>query len=232
MPAVTTGFLPSKHGFPFPNCFPAGVPVLTLPGPLGRLCRYPGGGVCGGMVFVALDHFLHGVPVPAEPTDVLFRHLWGRLLGSWNFPFGVLKYYDWQRRPLASAFVGGVRVRAGTTALTVDEWPRIRAHLDAGMPAPLGLVQAAGYDPRRMARHHQVLATGYDLSDDAVSLHVYDPNWPGDDALTLTVPLRAPDAGAMVAHGTEGPTIRGLFLAEYRRPDALPEFPTAAPRLL
>lgn len=232
MSVVTTGFLPSKHGFPFPNCFPAGVPVLNLPGPLARLCRYPGGGVCGGMVFVALDHYLHGVPRPAEPTDVLFRRLWRRLLGSWSFPFGVLKYYDWQRRPLASAFVGGVRVRAGTTALTAAEWPKIQASLDAGMPAPLGLVQTDGFDPRRMSRHHQVLAYGYDASDDAVSLHVYDPNWPDQDTVTLTLPVRDPDAGAMVVHGIEGPTVRGVFLAEYRRPDALPEFPTGARRLV
>lgn len=229
---MRTGFLPSKHGFPFPNCFPAGAPVLDLPGPLGRLARYPGGGVCGGMVFVALDHYLHGVPVPAEPTDALFRHLWRRLLGSWNFPFGVLRYYDWQRRPLESRFVGGVRVRVGTTALTAAEWPKMRALLDAGMPAPLGVVQATGYDPRQMPRHHQVLATGYDATDDGVSLHVYDPNWPGDDALTLTLPLRTPDAGAMVTHGIEGPTVRGVFLSEYRRPDALPEFPTVAAKRL
>jgi hypothetical protein len=193
---VNTGFLPSKHGFPFPNWFAPGRRVL---GPV----RYPGGGVCGGMVFTALDHFLAGAPLPAGDPDDLLPHLWRRLLASWNLPFGVLRYYDWQRRP-----------QQRVNELTAAEWPRIKACLDAGLPAPLGLVQADGWHPRRLPLHHQALAVGYELDGDAVTLGCYDPNWPGDDTLTLAVDLTAarPPAG-----GHAGPDLRGLFLTEYRR---------------
>lgn len=184
---VRTGFVPSVHGFPFPNWFTPGVPVW---GPV----RYPGGGACGGMVFAALDCFLAGVPLPPGEPDELLPWLWRRLLASWNLPFGVAKYYDWQRRS-----------DAAVAALTVAEWPRIRACLDMGMPAPLGLVQADGWNPRRLPLHHQVLAVGYEQAGDAVTLNVYDPNVPGDDSLMLTL---AP-----------GPVVRGLFLTEYRRAD-------------
>lgn len=191
-----TGFVPSVHGFPFPNGFTPGVRVL---GPV----RYPGGGCCGGMVFAALDHFLAGVPLPVGEPDDLLPWLWRRLLASWNLPFGVLRYYDWQRR--SDELVG---------ARTAADWPRIRAALDAGLPAPLGLVQAGGWHPRGLPRHHQVLATGYELAGDAVAVACYDPNFPADDAVTLTLDL----AGGPV-RASHSDAVRGVFLTEYRRAD-------------
>jgi hypothetical protein len=221
-----TAFLPTKHGFPFANCFPRGTPVFEVPTPLGRVrVGDAGGGLCGGMVFAALDCFLHGVPVPREPALPLVRYLARRLMASWNFPFGVLRYYDWQRRPGVSRFAGGVRVLAGVSYLTIaEEWPRVRASLDAGMPAPLGLVQARSFNPRQLPRNHQVLAYGYELDEPAggLTLRVYDPNYPNDDGLTLTLNLLDPDRERIVIHGVEGPTVRGFFLTEYRKPPEAP----------
>lgn len=206
---LLTGFLPSRHGFPFPNYWPDGLPLITLPTPFGPAwvgnARY---GVCGGMVFAALDYFLHRLPVPAEPTPALFRYLVRRLFASWDLPFGGLRYFAWQARPRLH----------GPTARR--EWPRVRAVLDAGLPAPLGLVQVRSLDPRQVGRNHQVLAYGYAATGDEVCLRVYDPNYPNDDGLSLTFDADpvAGDRDRPVIHGIVGPTVRGFFLTEYRKP--------------
>ncbi len=222
MTVVRTAFDPVRHAPPFPNCFPRGTPVVTLPTPFGRLrlgdaCY----GLCGGMVFAALDGFLWGVPPPAEPTPEVVRYFARRLLESWDFPFGVLKYLDWQRRPQRSATVGGTRLVNGLTRLTVrTTWPDVRAQLDAGVPVPLGVVKASSFDPRRMPENHQVLAHGYTLAGDTATLHVYDPNYPADPDAAVELPLADPESPRAFAHSCEGHTVRGLFVAAYTRPDA------------
>jgi len=221
-----TGFVPTKHGFPFPNCYPHGCPVVSVPTPFGWLpIGDAAGGLCGGMVFASLDLYLFGLPRPAAPEPPVFRYFCRRLLASWNFPFGVLKYYVWQCRPGASRFMAGVRSLDGVSRLTItEEWPRVRASLDAGMPVPLGLVQAHSFNPRRLVRNHQVLAYGYELDEakGEVVLRVYDPNHPNDDATTLSLSLLDPDRERMVIHSVEGPTVRGFFATEYRRPADAP----------
>jgi hypothetical protein len=217
---VPTGFLPSVHGFRFPNWFPPGTPVLRVPTPFGRVpVGTANGGLCGGMVFTALDHFAHGLPIPAvdDPPPELVAALGRRLVDSFDLPFGVLRYYDWQRRPLADRSLG----RAGLTALTLREWAKLQPLLDAGQPTPLGLVNAEGLSPRWLGENHQVLATGYDLHPDTgeLTVHVYDPNHPRADDVRLRWNVTAdPAVGQAVTHSHEGRPVRGFFVSEYRRP--------------
>ena len=216
-------FKPSRHGFPFPNRFPSGSPVVEIPTPFGRIkIGDASAGLCGGMVFAAMDLYSHGeaaVPECAGPPVV--RYLCRRLLDSWNLPFGVLKYYDWQRRPAATKFLAGIRVCDGLMRLTVlEEWPEIRARLGAGRPVALGIVNSAGYGSKALIRNHQVLCYGYDFDEASqeVTLAIYDPNHPGDDTATLTFRVDEPDADGRIVHSCEGATVRGLFLTENRRP--------------
>ena len=142
------------------------------------------------MIFTAMDLYHLGLPVPQEHSPPLFAYFARRLIESWNLPFGALKYYDWQRRPLASR-ASRDSYRAGLTVRTVEaEWPRIRADLDAGHPVALGVVKVEGWDFRRIAQNHQVMAYGYDLDEakNEVTIRIYDPNYPGDEA-TLTLNL-------------------------------------------
>jgi hypothetical protein len=227
MPTHTLPFRPTTHGFPFPNWYPPGSPVVEVPTPFGRLkFGDANGGLCGGMVFAALDLYLFGVPRPLEPTPPVYKYFCKRLLESWNLPFGVLKYYDWQRRAGASKVVAGVPLVAGVTRLTAAEWPRIKAAIDSGVPAALGLVNACSFSPRQLCRNHQVLAYGYDWNEATgdLAVKVYDPNYPNDDTMDLRVNLADPDREELVTHGCEGKTVRGFFLTEYRRPVDPPVF--------
>lgn len=208
--AFVPGFDVRKHGFAFPNTFPAGTPVVSVPTPFGRVNFGDAGvGVCGGMVYAAVDYFLYGLPVPAEPTDPVFRYLCRRLLDSFNFPFGWMKYWDWQaRRDVAS--------------LTARDWPRVQATLNDGHPCPLGLVKIHALDPRQLGRNHQVLAFGYDRSPaDDVTVLTYDPNFPGD---VVELKTNLTDLNRPVHHAFEGNSVRGFFPTDYRRPAEAPVF--------
>lgn len=208
---VVTAFDAGRHAPGFANRFPRGTPVLSLPTPFGRVALGDAAdGLCGGMVFAALDAYLWGVPPPGEPTPAVVRYLSRRLLASWDIPAGLLKYYAWQRRDQATLH-----------RLTTEvEWPAIRARLDAGTPVPLGVVKPLSRDPRRLVRNHQVLARGYELTGAGVRIWVYDPNYPEADA---SLELAA-DPERALRHSCEGETVRGVFRSRYARPAAPPDW--------
>jgi hypothetical protein len=104
------------------------------------------------------------------------------------------------------------------------EWPKIRGRIDAGKLVPLGLVKEYGASPLKLAKNHQVLAYGYDLVGDDLTVRVYDPNYPGDDSASLMWNLAHPDASRMVTHSCEGANVRGVFATDYRPPRTLPTF--------
>lgn len=209
------GFVPSKHGFRFANRWPA-QPLFSFG--YRNLLRISVGdasnGLCGGMVFAACDFFLdHVEPPPDEEPPAagspLFRYLRRRLFDSFHLPWGVLQYYSWM-----SHADGRGSLAERTMRVT---WPRAQAAIDAGRPAPLGLIRVHSRHPARLGQNHQVLAYGYDWDDAAGTLRValYDPNHPGADDVTLTIRsghLSSPDA---IIQST-GEPCRGFLALPYR----------------
>ncbi|MBA2373549.1 MAG: hypothetical protein H0V74_05040 [Chloroflexi bacterium] len=170
-------FLPSTHGLHFPNHFPPG-PTVRL-GPLDPRLIGVGdasAGLCGGMSWYVRELFQAGRPVPpdTEPPangSPLFRAIVRRQVRS----------LDWLRTPLRfyrMAILGPERAARRSHDV---EWPRIRARIDAGHLAMVGLVRQTGWDPRTLTSNHQVLAYAYEMDGDAVTLRIFDPNWPGRD---------------------------------------------------
>jgi hypothetical protein len=204
-----TGFLPSRHGFAYRNDWPS-EPVVVLRTPLGGIgVGNAAGGLCGGMVFAALDYWHAGLVPPAERPcrgDAAYRFLVRRLLASWRLPAGVARYYRWMLLPDSAA-------RRGVASRTVrTQLPAVLAQLDRGRPVPLGVVTVASIRPVDLALNHQVLAYGYRIdADGAVTLRVYDPNrGPVDDATIRLDPLA-------FGHtlGLDRPA-RGFFRTRYR----------------
>src|SRR5690242_2954322 len=175
---VATGFLPSEHGFAFGNSWPEG-PAVSVPLGAGALrigtlgIGNAGRGLCGGMVFAALDYWHAGVAPPAErpePGTPLFRVIVRRLVDSWRLPAGVARYSRWMLLPdgdkrsgarpaggrTAEARPAGALTAGVASRTTQRHWPGVRAMLDAGVPAPLGVVTVASANPLLLGANHQV----------------------------------------------------------------------------
>jgi hypothetical protein len=203
------GFLPSRYGFHFRNAWPSGpartisLGLLTIPiGDTGR-------GLCGGMAFAARDRFARGEDAPADlappkPGDALFKEIVDRQFASFG-PFFSVPIRFW----LSSAGSQAARDRETVR----DAWPAIRAAIDAGEPAMVGLVRLAGRNPLALGLGHQVVAYRYDETATQIGIGIYDPNHPGAgaDDVTLTVERR-PDGTLALGQSTGEPLIGLLAL--------------------
>ena len=200
--AVSTGFVPSAHGLPFPNTWRD--TFLGLIASRGR---------CGGMVFAALDHFHAGETPPSGEGGALPLH------------DSELERYIW-RRQVASA-AGGLGINLwrfvwftylpthgplGIAEESRRELAPLIGALRSGRPVPLGLVSSFG--GTHLFRNHQVLAVGAEVAADRVRVRVYDPNYPGRDDVVIEVPF---DETAQVVErvGSREISWRGLFIERY-----------------
>jgi hypothetical protein len=201
-------FRPSRHGFAFANAWPAAA-AISIQTPVGRIgIGNAARGLCGGMVFAALDYWRAGRQPPAiRPTAgaPLYRFIVRRLLESWRLPGGVVEYY------LAMLATDG-DLAARTIA---RQWPRARALLDRGQPVTLGVVTVASANPLLLGANHQVLAYSYRQAGAEVTLLVYDPNSGPDDDVSVRFSTVVPPGGAFIHNIAVSWPVRGFFLTRY-----------------
>ena len=203
-------FRPTRYGYRFRNVWPK-QPALFLS--LGAI-RIPFGdtsrGLCGGMVFAARDRFERDEDAPPDPTPPqaglpLFREIVERQLAS----FGPLLVSVPIRFWLAAARGEARRIRE-----TVQRaWPAIRADIDAGRPAMIGLVRLATVNPLAPLGH-QVVGFRYDETPDRVAIGVYDPNHPGEDDVEIVL-VRSADGRASLTQST-GEDVIGLLSLPFK----------------
>jgi len=236
--AAVPGFLPSLHGFHFANRWPAG-PTVTF-GPFDPRILGIGdaaAGLCGGMVTTARDLFEAGIAPPADTDPPAngsprFRAIVRRQVESLDWLRVPLRFYDLQaaRPDPPTGWSVALRRLPPRVIAVRDEWPRIRADIDAGRLPAVGLVRVAGSSPRALAINHQVLAWGYEEEAGSVRIRIYDPNHPGDDAVELRAAV-APAPGAPAEAGlgplrpdlvrlaqSTGEPLLGFFRQRYARP--------------
>ncbi len=238
------GFLPSTSGMRFTNHFPTGIPIVTIPIP-GAGRSIPIGdasnGVCGGMVYAALDLFLAKprlrVPETASAppgSSTLMTYVTRRLVDSFALDHGVAsnvaRYLRLMSTPDRDAFI----IDGVGSVMAHQEWPKVKRDLDADRPCPLGLVAGGRVSPmdfstkvERLGHCHQVLAYGYDLDAGHLTLHVYDPNDPGTDTSTIEVDLSDTSGGATLATDRISSRIsgHGSFRAFFRHDHYVPVQP-------
>jgi hypothetical protein len=141
-----------------------------------------------------------------------------------------LQYFTWMNLPDGdsgfSALGRQVTVEQGVSARTIlQQWPQVKASLDRGIPAALGLVTVHSRDPGDLGKNHQVLAYAYDTSASWVTVHVYDPNSGQDDGVSIAFDTAAPHRATAFTSNVDLPeSIRGFFLTAYS-----PATPPASP---
>ena len=214
---AVANFLPSVRGFHFANAWPPG-PTVRF-GPLDP--RWIGigdasSGLCGGMVYTVADLFAAGVPMPddREPPangSPRFHSIVRRQVQSLAWLSVPVRF--WMRSALGGS-VGGDRARA-----TFDhEWPKVRALIDAGQLAMIGLIRVDSANPMDLTRNHQVMAWGYAEDGRGVTLRLYDPNWPDRDDVTITIELDRALRATGLSQSTGEPLL-GWFALPYSPAD-------------
>jgi len=217
-------FLPSRDGFAFINAWPS-EPAVAVDTPLGTInIGNAAAGLCGGMVFAALDYWHAGISPPATrpgPGEPLYQYIVQRLINSWHVPAGVLQYYQWMNLPngdTGSNLLGRqITIERGLSWRTIEtQWPQIKADLDSGTPAALGVVTVASANPADLGVNHQVLAYRYDASASQVTVHVYDPNRGQADGIYISFDPRAPEQPTKFANNMDiAEPVRGFFRNAY-----------------
>ncbi len=212
------GFAASSRGFHFTNSW-SGEPLKRVNLKLGSIpIGKASNGLCGGMVFAALDWFEARRPIPSMTTSppdgsALRTYVIDRLIDSFDLPGGVVPYattmasgYPAHDGELLAA-VAQVPSRAGLLARRT--WPTVKARIDAGHPCPLGLVMVESDNPADLKHQHQVLAYAYQLRGTQLTMWVYDPNSPGDDHVTIAYDTARTDLPVVVHHrvDADGPLV-------------------------
>lgn len=209
---VSSGFVPSVHGFRFANWFPG----------------YRYSAVCGGMVHAALDYYHAGEAVPEDsaipPEDSpLYQHIARRLIDSFGPLFSSpAKLVAWMHLPDAT--------QHGVWRKTRDGIPGILERLDSGEPVPLYLIYSNAKENPDPRLNHQVLASGYRrIGEGVVELSIYDPNCPGDDSVRVRAEDVALSGGCLGVRsfqrrdGAKERTLHGFFATGHYRKKEPPQ---------
>lgn len=176
-----TSFSPLKHGFKFENDFAN--PLVDLPG-YGKVETK---GRCGGMAFAALDYYFNNLQVPtnaALPADgtLLADYIYKRLFDSFLAPTAV-NFVSWTlHADHQTWFYKGV-----TRWTREDEFPRLKASIDAGTPVAIGVKNVS--DLTQIGSDHQIVGYGYE--DDGagnLTVYAYDNNYANEEVRLWTTP--------------------------------------------
>ncbi|WP_350285775.1 hypothetical protein [uncultured Croceitalea sp.] len=173
-----TAFKPVQHGFKFENTF-KNIFIDAI--------DWRTGGLCGGMVYTALDYYnTRGRTIPKtiyRPTEgsPLQRYLYDRQVTS--LTSNLDKWAEIGLNPGGARnsefFNWGLENKRGSR---INE---LRSFIDRGIPVPLGMQSVGEKDSD--PGNHQVLAIGYDFGtaqDMAngrykrkMKIYIYDPNY-------------------------------------------------------
>jgi hypothetical protein len=206
------GFVPSIHGFHFANSWPSAPAFWVGRGYLRLGIGDASKGFCGGMSQAVRDRFERGQAPPPDqvspaPATPLFDEIARRQVDSFDrFVIVPFRFLRMARQPAPDR----------SSATTSRAWPAIRAEIDGGHLAMVGLVRSAGRDPLRNELGHQVGGYRYAETSAAVRIGIYDPNHPDDDSVELVM-AGGSDGSLSISQSTGEPLV-GLLDLPYVPP--------------
>jgi len=172
-----TNFDPSIHGFNFVN---------TFKNDMIKEFDIRTGGLCGGMVYAALDYYKANQTIPQQEHrpavhTTLHDYIYSRQVNS--LTENLDKWAELGVNPLGAR--NGEFFNWGLQAFNGGRIEELKASLNRGQPVPLGLWHADGYT----GGDHQVLAIGYKMgrykgdlknNKEDFEIYIYDPNYPNE----------------------------------------------------
>ena len=232
-------FLPSTHGFGFPNSFSGYFLPFSTPAFLGSRKVPSKYGLCGGMCAAAYDYALAGRAIPQKNSTPnqgtrLQRYLFQRQMDSMGgLGQQVVKVAQWTSLPDGTLL--------GTQACTSVEFNSIRHKMDDKNPVVLALIYERAGSLKELSRlifnNHQVLAYAYQQDDSGVvAIKVYDPNLPGrDDVVIQSEPVvlgevTSPTGSETVMGLSSTQLLSGAFYKQVRGYFAMPFLPVQPPK--
>ena len=187
-----TSFRPTVHGFPFSNSWTQGplmnldLGVATIP--IGNAAQ----GLCGGMVFAAVDYWSAGQPIPttqppSTPGDPLYDFIVSRLKDSFDLPNLPVRLWGIQQPTYPETGDASNPFEGLAPIVIKDSLPQIRSWIDQGAPSPICVLRTRSANPVDLGINHQVLVWAYQGMGNSIRLWIYNPNVPGHDDLTIDV---------------------------------------------
>ena len=222
-------FLPSTQGLKYVNIWPH-VPDRKVALPLGLPevgLLDAAAGLCGGMVFAVRDLFEAGLPRPPAlqnppPGSPAFDYIVERLFDSFGGLLGIGNYLLWMGLPRDDRVIGSMIVHGSSWHTINESMPVIRSTIDEGHPCPLALVCIHSLNPVGLGQNHQVLVWGYEDGPTTTTLHLYDPNHPDRDDVTITFDPTHPAQTTDFLYSTKDHTVLGFFVPAYSPCDPKP----------
>lgn len=202
---MKTNFNPLSHGFYFPNRFE----FKGLSKVIKMIKSSFIYGMCGGMVFSAMDYYFDQIKLPnyktVEELPLSYtKYLWKRQTQSVSISV-LLKIIQFATLSVSKSMQKTIQV----------ELPKIMERLHDGLPAPIVIIRSSLF--QNPTHNHQVLVTGYVDNGSSLDLEIYDPNHPKINPM-LSIYL-LPEY--LITQST-GEPIRGLFLNKYSYQFSLP----------
>ena len=195
---INTKFTPLTHGYLFPNRFEFKGFTKFVKVIKSNFIY----GMCGGMVFSALDYYFDqkNIPFYGAVNDLSLsytKYLWKRQSESTSFSilFKII-------------YFGSLLKRKAIQKTIQNELPQIIARLNIALPAPIIIVRSSIF--QNPTHNHQVLVTGFEDNPSQLELILYDPNHPGIEPRLVV----SHDHVISITQST-GEPVRGFFLNHY-----------------
>lgn len=195
---MKTNFSPLTHGYSFANRFEF-KGLAKFKKIINSNLVY---GMCGGMVFTALDYYFDQKVLPdySNPNtlpDNYAKYLWKRQSESVTFSI-FIKILFFSVLSKSSSFSRSIN----------KELPIILNRIIDGLPAPIVIIRSNIF--QNPTHNHQVLVVGFQYQDSNLHLSLYDPNHPCKNPVLVIT--QNPEIKILQ---TTGEPVRGFFLNKY-----------------
>lgn len=197
---MNNNFNPILHGYKFHNRFEKNLPNFLLK----IIFRDSVYGLCGGMVFSALDNFLdqsalNQVNNPSDLEPEFINFLWKRQFDSMpikNYLILTKKTFSNDQKLLYDTFKHQIPLAIET--------------INKGIPAAIIIIRSKNIE--NPTDNHQILLTGYKINGPITEFTCYDPNHPSKSTI-LRICMKI---GEESISQSTGEFARGFFVNKYQ----------------